>query len=223
MAIEHYVKKIRTQEGVVWQTSSRRDMWTKLLDRLQTDAPHFSSFLEQYAEGDDVILRRRQVRALYQADPEMGMVAAIIWTHARGIRVNALSLLVRDLPALVQLFDRDNFDDKSLNHLLGQPGISIPTASKMLSACGKQFNNVPAAIIDDAISAAIESSEFAKDFSRITPLRGKARSRPLDYYKAYLGDLDELATKHDITHDTLDHFFAEFANYEETIPSRKSA
>ena len=223
MAIEHYVNKIRAQEDVIWQTSSRRDMWTKLLDRLQTDAPHFSSFLDQYAEGDDIILRRRKVREQYLADPEKGMVAAIIWAHARGIRVNALSLLVRDLPVLVKLFDRENFDHEALNHLLGQPGISIPTASKMLSACGKKFDNVPAAIIDDAISSAIESSEFVKDFPLITPLRGKARSRPVDYYKAYLGDLNELAVKHGIAHDALDQFFTEFASYNETVPSRKSA
>ncbi|WP_114086427.1 hypothetical protein [Thalassospira profundimaris] len=223
MAIEHYVNKIRTREDVIWQTTSRRDMWTKLLDRLQMDAPHFFRFLEQYAEGDDLILRRRQVRALYQADAEMGMVAAIMWAHARGIRVNALSLLVRDLPALVKLFDRDSFDDKSLTHLLGQPGISIPTASKMLSACGKQFDNIPAAILDDTISVAIESSEFAKNFPHTNTLRGKARSRPLDYYKAYLDDLNALAIRHGISHDTLDHFFAEFSSYDEPVVSRKSA
>ncbi|PKR54783.1 hypothetical protein COO20_08590 [Thalassospira marina] len=223
MALEHYVEKIRAQEILIWQTTSRRDMWTKLLDRLQNDAPHFSSFLEQHADDNEVVLRRRQVRALYKADPELGMVAAIIWTHARGIRVNALSLLVRDLPTLVELFDRDDFSDETLNHLLGQPGISVPTASKMLSACGKNFDGIPAAILDDSISAAIESSEFAEDFPRTNLLRGKARSRPLDYYKAYLADLNDLAIKHDISHDNLDRFLAEFTGNGETIASRKSA
>ncbi|OSQ40898.1 hypothetical protein TMES_00195 [Thalassospira mesophila] len=209
---------------MIWQTTSRRDMWTKLLDRLQNEAPYFSSFLAQHADEQDVVLRRRQVRTLYKANPELGMVAAIIWAHARGIRVNALSLLVRDLQALVTLFDRDNFDDDALNHLLGQPGISVPTASKMLSACGKKYGGIPAAILDDAISNAIESSEFAEDFPRTNRLRGKTRSRPLEYYKSYLADLHDLAVQHDIGHDNLDRFLSEFAaNASSDEHARKSA
>lgn len=223
MAIENYVEKIRTQELLIWQTTSRRDMWTKLLDRLQNDAPHFSSFLEQHADDHEVVLRRRQVRALYKADRELGMVAAIIWAHARGIRVNALSLLVRDLPTLVTLFECDSFDDNGLNHLLGQPGISVPTASKMLSACGKMYEGIPAAILDDSISGVIESSEFTEDFPRTNRLRGKSRSRPLEYYKAYLSVLNDLAVKHNIAHDNLDRFLSEFTANSDENENRQSA
>jgi hypothetical protein len=223
MALEKYVDEIRAQELLIWQTTSRRDMWTKLLDRLQNDTSRFVSFLEQHADDHEVVLRRRQVRALYKEDPARGMVAAIIWTHARGIRVNALSLLARDLPSLVNLFECDDFDDEALNHLLGQPGISVPTASKMLSACGKKYNGIPAAILDDAISNVIESTEFAEDFPRTNRLRGKARSRPLDYYKAYLADLNEHATKHHIPHDNLDRFLSGFIANNNVIENRKSA
>lgn len=96
------------------------------------------------------------------------MIASIIWSHERGIRVNALSLLVRDMPTLVTLMSISDFGNDELNELLAQPGISVPTASKMLSACGKTYCGMPAAIIDDTIIQAIESASFAADF-RMSP------------------------------------------------------
>jgi hypothetical protein len=212
MALRDYTNDINDRNSLVWQTSSRLDMWLKLLDRLRENDPYFSSFLARFDGQNDVILRRREIRTLYRENPEYGMVAAIIWAHARGIRVNALSLLVRDLPALVRLFARDNFDDHAMHHLLGQPGISVPTASKLLSACGKKFEGLPAAVLDDAICQAIESPEFSKDFRETNLLRGKVRSRAMHYYRAYLNDISRLTQQYDLDPDDLDRFLAEYAS-----------
>ena len=118
----------------------------------------FPNSLQHHAVNGEISLARRDVRNIYASRPTCGVVATIIWSHARGIRVNALSLLVRDLTKLVELFENDDFDEDQMSLLLGQPGISIPTASKMLSACGKKYKGKPATIIDDTIIQVIVST-----------------------------------------------------------------
>jgi hypothetical protein len=224
MAISAKLAKIRELNSPTWITSSRKDMWLGLLDRLSSADRSFQSFLEEYAEGDDIILARRDVREIFALDASKGVIATIIWSHARGIRVNALSLLVRDLPTLVTLMSIDDFGMEELNELLAQPGISVPTASKMLSACGKTYCGMPAAIIDDNVIQAIENTSFATDFQNVAKLRSKSRSRPVPYYQAYLQDISNLCEKYDLQADMLDRYLAEHAQEELTLdPELQSA
>ncbi len=211
MAIHEQIQRIRNLKSTTWQTVSREDMWRGLLDRLNYNDQSFPEFLQHHAVNGEISLARRDVRNIYASRPTCGVVATIIWSHARGIRVNALSLLVRDLPNLVELFENDDFDEDQLSQLLGQPGISIPTASKMLSACGKKYKGKPAAIIDDTIIQVIESSKFASDFPEIHGLRGKSRSRPIPYYEAYLNDVASICAANDLTADMVDRFLSEYA------------
>ena len=134
MAIHEQIQRIRNLKSTTWQTVSREDMWRGLLDRLNYNDQSFPEFLQHHAVNGEISLARRDVRNIYASRPTCGVVATIIWSHARGIRVNALSLLVRDLTKLVELFENDDFDEDQMSLLLGQPGISIPTASKMPSA-----------------------------------------------------------------------------------------
>lgn len=211
MAISAHLSKIRKLNVPTWITSSRKDMWLGLLDRLTTSNRSFQNFLEEYATEDDITLARRDVRNIFALDPSKGVIATIIWSHSRGIRVNALSLLVRDLPTLVTLMTIGDFGEDELNELLAQPGISVPTASKMLSACGKTYRGMDAAIIDDNVIQVIENTPFAADFPNVAKLRNKARSRPVPYYEAYLQDITAICEKHNITADMLDRYLAEHA------------
>lgn len=211
MAVSAQLSKIRTPTTPIWVTSSRKDMWLGLLERLNSDNRSFQAFLEEYATGSDITLSRRDVRNIFEHDPCKGVIGTIIWSHGRGIRVNALSLLVRDLPTLITLMSIRNFAEEELNELLAQPGISVPTASKMLSACGKTYRGMPAAIIDDNIIQAIENTVLAEDFPTVATLRNKSRSRPVSYYEAYLKDVSTLCKQYDITADMLDRYLAEHA------------
>ncbi|MBX2832475.1 MAG: hypothetical protein KTR23_15220 [Rhodospirillales bacterium] len=211
MAINAHLQKIRKPKTPTWITSSRKEMWLGLLDRLNSDDRSFQNFLEEYATDGDITLARRDVRDIFAQDASKGVIATIIWSHARGIRVNALSLLVRDLPTLITLMSISDFDQDELNELLAQPGISVPTASKMLSACGKTYRRMTAAIIDDNVIQAIESTSLAEDFPNVAKLRHKSRSRPMPYYEAYLKDVALICEEHDITADMLDRYLAEHA------------
>lgn len=211
MAIHAHLHKIRELKTPTWITSSRKDMWLGLLERLNTQDRAFHRFLDDYATNDDITLARRDVRNIFAQDAATGVIATIFWSHARGMRVNALSLLVRDLPTLITLMSVTDFRNDELNELLAQPGISVPTASKMLSACGKTYCGMPAAIIDDTIIQVIENSTFASDFPNIAELRNKSRSRPVPYYEAYLRDVTALCEKYDITSDMIDRYLAEYA------------
>ena len=224
MAIHEQIQRIRNMKSLAWQTASREDMWRGLLARLNFDDQSFPEFLEQHSVNGEISLARHDVRNIYAERPTCGVVATIIWSHARGIRVNALSLLVRDLPNLVNLFDHDDLDESQLSQLLSQPGISIPTASKMLSGCGKKYRGKPAAIIDDTIIQTIESPQFHADFPAILNLRGKSRSRPMPYYEAYLEDVTAICAKHDVTADMIDRYLSEYALLSELeTEQRKSA
>lgn len=192
-------------------TSSRKDMWLGLLGRLNSPDPSFHNFLDEYANEGEITLARRDVREIFAKDPSKGVIATIIWSHERGIRVNALSLLVRDMPTLVTLMSIADFGEAELNELLAQPGISVPTASKMLSACGKTYCGMPAAIIDDTIIQAIESASFAGDFPNVAKLRTKSRSRPVPYYQAYLRDVFDICEQHDLSPDMVDRYLTEHA------------
>lgn len=194
-----------------WTTSSRKDMWLGLLDRLSNPDRSFQDFLEQYAIEGEITLARGDVRNIFAEDASKGVIATIIWSHERGIRVNALSLLVRDMPTLVTLMSIPDFGQDELNELLCQPGISVPTASKMLSACGKTCCGMPAAIIDDTIIQVIESASFAGDFPNVAKLRGKSRSRPVPYYQAYLRDVFDICEKYDLAPDVVDRYLTEHA------------
>ncbi|MEK9845655.1 hypothetical protein [Thalassospira sp.] len=211
MAVSAQLSKIRNPNTPTWTTSSRKDMWLGLLERLNSDNRAFETFLEEYATGADITLSRRDVRSIFALDASKGVIGTIIWSHARGIRVNALSLLVRDLPTLITLMSISDFGQEELNELLSQPGISVPTASKMLSACGKTYRKMPAAIIDDNVIQAIENTALCEDFPHVAKLRNKSRSRPLPYYEAYLKDVTAICEKHDITADMLDRYLAEHA------------
>ncbi|MEQ9347003.1 MAG: hypothetical protein RIG26_11225 [Thalassospira sp.] len=211
MAINAHLPKIRKLNTPNWITSSRKEMWLGLLDRLNSDNRSFQNFLEEYATDSDITLARRDVRDIFALDASKGVIATIIWSHARGIRVNALSLLVRDLPTLITLMSISDFGAEELNELLAQPGISVPTASKMLSACGKTYRGMTAAIIDDNVIQAIENTPLAEDFPNVSKLRNKSRSRPMPYYEAYLQDVAAICDKHDITPDMLDRYLAEDA------------
>jgi hypothetical protein len=186
-------------------------MWLGLLGRLNSPDRSFEDFLEQYAIEGEITLARRDVREIFAEDAAKGVVATIIWSHERGIRVNALSLLVRDMPNLVTLMSVSDFREDELNELLTQPGISVPTASKMLSACGKTYCGMPAAIIDDTIIQVIESASFAGDFANVPKLRSKSRSRPVPYYQAYLCDVFDICEKHDLNPDMVDRYLARHA------------
>jgi len=209
MALNAHLQKIRKPTTPTWITSSRKEMWLGLLDRLNSDDRSFQNFLEEYATDGDITLARRDVRSIFAQDPSKGVIATIIWSHARGIRVNALSLLVRDLPTLITLMTISDFGEEELSELLAQPGISVPTASKMLSACGKTYRGLTAAIIDDNVIQAIENTSFAEDFPNVAKLRHKSRSRPMPYYEAYLQDVAVICEKYDITADMLDRYLAE--------------
>ncbi|MDG4718758.1 MULTISPECIES: hypothetical protein [Thalassospira] len=211
MAVSAQLSKIRTPTTPTWITSSRKDMWLGLLERLNSENRSFQTFLEEYAAGSDITLSRRDVRNIFAIDPSKGVIGTIIWSHARGIRVNALSLLVRDLPTLITLMSISDFGEEELNELLAQPGISVPTASKMLSACGKTYRGMPAAIIDDNIIQAIENTALSHDFPTVATLRNKSRSRPMSYYEAYLQDVTAICEKYNITADLLDRYLAEHA------------
>lgn len=224
MAIHEQIQRIRNLKSTTWQTVSREDMWRGLLDRLSYNDQSFPEFLQHHAVNGEISLARRDVRNIYASHPTCGVVATIIWSHARGIRVNALSLLVRDLTKLVELFENDDFDENQMSQLLGQPGISIPTASKMLSACGRKYKGKPAAIIDDTIIQVIEAPEFASDFTEISELRGKSRSRPIPYYEAYLEDVASICGRYDVTADMVDRFLSEYALVDaQETDQRKSA
>jgi len=211
MAIRSHLSKIRQMNAPTWTTSSRKDMWLGLLDRLNSPDRSFQDFLEQHATDGEITLARRDVRDIFAEDASKGVIATIIWSHERGIRVNALSLLVRDMPTLVTLMSISDFGQDELNELLSQPGISVPTASKMLSACGKTYCGMPAAIIDDTIIQVIESAAFAGDFPNVAKLRSKSRSRPVPYYQAYLRDVFDICEKHDLNPDMVDRYLAEHA------------
>lgn len=208
MAIHAHLKEIREQRTPTWITSSRKDMWLGLLDRLNTRDRSFHKFLDTYATDGDITLARRDVRDIFAQDAATGMIATIFWSHTRGMRVNALSLLIRDLPTLITLMSIKDFRNDEINELLAQPGISVPTASKMLSACGKTYCGMPAAIIDDNIIQVIESSTFARDFPNVAELRKKSRSRPVPYYEAYLRDVTALCEKYDLTSEMIDHYLS---------------
>lgn len=81
----------------------------------------------------------------------------------------------------------------------------------MLSACGKTYCGMPAAIIDDTIIQAIESASFAADFPNVAKLRAKSRSRPVPYYQAYLRDVFDICENHDLEPDMVDRYLAEHA------------
>lgn len=211
MAISAHLSKIRQPSSPTWVTSSRKDMWLGLLERLNSSDRTFQTFIEEYATDGEITLARRDVREIFAKDASKGVIATIIWSHARGIRVNALSLLVRDMPTLVTLMSIKDFGQEELNELLSQPGISVPTASKMLSACGKTYCKMPAAIIDDTAIQVIESTYFAGDFPNVAAVRGKSRSRPMPYYQAYLRDVLDICEKHDLDADMVDRYLAEHA------------
>ncbi|NIZ00886.1 hypothetical protein [Thalassospira lucentensis] len=195
----------------IWITSSRKDMWLGLLERLHTHDRSFHKFLESHAKDGEITLARRDVRQIFAEDALAGMIATIVWSHSRGMRVNALSMLVRDLPTLTTLMSINDFREQELNELLAQPGISVPTASKILSACGKTYCGMPAAILDDTIIQVIESDTFADDFPTVAHLRNKSRSRPIPYYNAYLRDVSALCEKYDLTSDMIDRYLSEYA------------
>ncbi|RCK48971.1 hypothetical protein TH30_01165 [Thalassospira profundimaris] len=194
-----------------WVTSSRKDMWLGLLERLNSENRAFQTFLHEYATDSEITLSRRDVRNIFALDASKGVIGTIIWSHSRGIRVNALSLLVRDLPTLITLMSISDFGEEELNELLAQPGISVPTASKMLSACGKTYCGMPAAIIDDNVIQVIENTALSEDFPNVANLRNKSRSRPMPYYEAYLQDVTAICEKYDISADLLDRYLAEQA------------
>lgn len=194
-----------------WITSSRKEMWLGLLDRINADARSFHAFLDEYATGGELTLARRDVRNIFAEDAAKGVIATIFWAHGRGIRVNALSLLVSDLPTLITLMSIPDFREEELNALLAQPGISVPTASRMLSACGKTYCGMPAAIIDDNVIQVIENTVFARDFVHVAELRTKSRSRPVPYYEAYLRDVTAICETHGLSADMLDRYLAERA------------
>ncbi|MFH1805849.1 MAG: hypothetical protein ABID63_13280 [Pseudomonadota bacterium] len=208
MPLSDHMDRLMNQQDLRWQTTSRRDMWTGLLDRLPEKDMRFTAFLDHYTQDGDITLSRHDVRDIYGHNPDFGLIAAILWVHFRGVRINALSLLVRDLSSLVQLFAPADLNDAAMSRILGQPGISIPTASKMLSACDKRFCGLRAAILDDTIIYVIESDDFRADFVETTCLRGKSRSRPIDYYKAYLQDLDRLARRMALSTDDIDQYLS---------------
>lgn len=211
MSIAAHLPKIHQMNSPTWVTTSRIDMWLGLLDRLNSPERTFQNFLEKHATQGEIILARRNVREIFSQDPSQGVIATIIWSHERGIRVNALSLLVRDMPTLVTLMSIADFGLQELNELLSLPGISVPTASKMLSATGKSFCGMPTAIIDDTIIQVIENTSFAADFPNVAKLRNKSRSRPVPYYEAYLRDISDICKKHNLNPDLIDRYLAEHA------------
>ncbi len=211
MSIAAHLPKIHQMNSPIWITTSRIDMWLGLLGRLNSSERAFHNFLEAHGTQGEITLARRSVREIFAQDPSEGVIATIIWSHERGIRVNALSLLVRDMPTLVTLMSIADFGYQELNELLALPGISVPTASKMLSATGKTFCGLPAAIIDDTIIQVIENTSFAGDFPNVAKLRHKSRSRPVPYYEAYLRDISDICEKHNLSPDLMDRYLAEHA------------
>ncbi len=186
-------------------------MWAGLLNRVKTDKKPFTQFLMTYAAGNDITLTRGDVGTIFTRDAANGVIAAIFWSHPRGIRVNALTMLARDLPNLTDLMTVQDFGEKEMTDLLGFPGISVPTASKMLSGCGKTLCGMATAILDDAIIQLIETDPYADDFPSVHDLINKSRSRPVQYYQAYLRDVTALCQKHGMTADMLDSFLSEHA------------
>lgn len=183
-------------------------MWLGLLDRIGETADPFREFLNARNADGKIVLSRTDVRNIFALDYSQGVIASIIWAHERGIRVNALSLIVRDLPKLVDLMSVNDFGIQQLQELVEQPGISVPTASKMLSACGIRYRNMTTAIIDDNIIRAIETPELEDDFRHVRTMQSKMRSRPISYFEAYLKDVVSICLRYDLRPDMLDLYLS---------------
>ncbi|HAY49361.1 MAG TPA: hypothetical protein DCY62_10375, partial [Thalassospira sp.] len=74
MAVSAQLSKIRNPNTPTWTTSSRKDMWLGLLERLNSDNRAFQTFLEEYATGADITLSRRDVRSIFALDASKGVI-----------------------------------------------------------------------------------------------------------------------------------------------------